>query len=56
MYIYIYILIYLGWNLSKFVLFKTFLVRIFAWEALFLFRCFNVHVEMCTLLSYCARK
>ena len=32
---------YSRWNLSKFVLFKTFLVRIFARETLLLFRCFK---------------
>ena len=36
--------------------FKTFLVRIFARETLLLFRCFNIHVKMCILLSYCARE
>ena len=48
--------IYSRWNLSKFVLFKTFLVRIFARKTLLLFRCFNIHVKMCILLSYCARE
>ena len=52
----IYWFIYSRWNLSKFVLLKTFLVRIFARETLFLFRCFNIHVKMCILLSYRARK
>ena len=36
--------------------FKTFLVRIFARGTLLLFRCFDIHVKMCVLLRYCARK
>ena len=32
------------------------MVRIFARETLLLFRCFNIHVKMCILLSYCARE
>ena len=36
--------------------FKTFWVRILARGTLLLFRCFDIHVKMCVLLRYCARK
>ena len=35
---------------------KTFRVRIFARVTLLLFRCFSIHVKLCVLLRYCARK
>ena len=36
--------------------FKTFWVRIFARGTSLLFRCFDVHVKMCVLLTYSAIK
>ena len=52
-----YILIYkFAMESVKICRFKTFWVGIFARATLLLFRCFNVHVKICVLLSYCARK
>ena len=53
----IYILFYIfAMDSVKICRFKTFWVRIFARGTLLLFRCFDIHVKMCVLLRYCARK
>ena len=52
-----YILTYIfAMESVKICRFKTLNLGIFARGALLLFRCFNAHVTMCVLLSYCARK
>ena len=52
-----YILFYIfTMDFVKICRFKTFWARIFARGTLLLFRCFDIHVKMCVLLRYCARK
>ena len=52
-----YILIYIfAMESVKIYRFKTFWVRTSARGTLLLFRCFDIHVKMCVLLRYCARK
>ena len=52
-----YILIYIfAVESVKICRFKTFWVRNFARGTLLQFRCVNIHVKMCVLLRYYARK
>ena len=51
-----YIDLYIRDGICQVCRFKTFWVRIFARGTLLLFRCFHIHVKMCVLLRYRARK
>ena len=52
-----YILLYIfAMESVKICRLKTFWVNIFARRTLLLFRCFHIHVKMCVLLRYFARK